>query len=183
MNKKINNDVETYLFCGTYAKEEKGIKEGKKMNISSYRNLQEFILACKEIHNDEENPRFIFKNAYGIFSELIETDFIYEDIFRYYIEFETSELIPLSYFISKKSWAYSVKNYDVYRDCFERAYMGKYKDFTTFIFDYLNVNYDEFPKELLQFLDFDCLIAELFDPCPSIGQFICRSGHIFRSIL
>ena len=48
MNKKINNDVETYLFCGTYAKDEKGIKEGKKMNLSSYRNLQEFILACRQ---------------------------------------------------------------------------------------------------------------------------------------
>ena len=183
MKKILDENLETRLFCGTYDKEFSGITTGEWMTISSYENLQDFLEACKEIHKDEENPKFRFSQAQGIFSELIENDFIYEDIFYYYKEFEPAELIPLSYFISKDSWAYSADNYDVSREYFLKSYMGKYDNFTTFIFDYLKVDYEKIPKELLPYLDFDLLIAELFDPCPSTGKFICRKGHIFKSIL
>lgn len=179
----IDKDLETRLFCGTSAKEETGITAGEWMSISNYESLDDFLSACYEVHKDEENPQFKFRRASGIFAELINANFVYEQIFVYYKEFEPSELIPLSYFVSDSSWTYPVKNYDVSRAYFLESYMGRYEDINKFIFDFLKVDYEGFSKELLPFLNFDLLICELFDPNPSKGKFIYRNGHIFKSIL
>lgn len=182
MENNIQEDMKTYVFCDTYAKIEQGLDGGKLMSISDYRTKEEFLEACREIHSDEENPKFKFSDARGPFSDLIKGDYIYEYIFSYYTDFKPSELKALSYYVSDSSWCYGLRNYDVSRESFFKAYMGKYDDIDEFIFKHLGADYETFPKHLLPFLYFEELIYELFNSNPAVGSYLYRDGHIFKNV-
>lgn len=78
---------EASVYCGTYAKYNNGDLAGKWLKFSDYNDSEEFMTACKELHDDETNPEFMFQDCENLpkslYSESMsesEIDTIYEFI-------------------------------------------------------------------------------------------------------
>ena len=53
------NFLEAEVYCGTVKKYAEGNINGKWMKLSDYKNCDEFLDACRELHADE-TPRTLF---------------------------------------------------------------------------------------------------------------------------
>ena len=53
---------EVNIYVGTYKKYNEGSIFGKWLTLGDYSDMQEFWEACKELHNDEEDPEFMFQD-------------------------------------------------------------------------------------------------------------------------
>lgn len=70
------------VYVGTYAKYNDGNIFGKWLDIDDYSDYDEFMEACKELHNDEEDPEFMFQDWEYIPDNFIGECWICEDIFE-----------------------------------------------------------------------------------------------------
>ena len=50
---------EARVYVGTYAKYNNGSLFGKWLDLSDYSDKDEFLEACRELHEDEQDPEFI----------------------------------------------------------------------------------------------------------------------------
>lgn len=53
------------VYVGTYKKYNEGNNnklDGKWLNMSDYDSYDDFIVACKELHKDEDDPEFMFQD-------------------------------------------------------------------------------------------------------------------------
>lgn len=53
------------LYVGTYKKYNEGSISGKWLELENYSDKEEFLEACAELHNDEEDPEFMFQDFEG----------------------------------------------------------------------------------------------------------------------
>ena len=54
-------DYEPAVYCGTYAKYNNGSLYGAWLKFSDYSDAEDFFNACKELHQDEKDPEFMFQ--------------------------------------------------------------------------------------------------------------------------
>lgn len=75
---------EVSVYCGTYAKYNSGDISGRWLCLGDYDDYDEFIEACKELHDDEEDPEFMFQDyeAEGVFRNLISECSVSSDIWE-----------------------------------------------------------------------------------------------------
>ena len=59
------------IYVGTYAKYNNGNLFGKWLTLADYNGKGEFIEACKELHDDEEDPEFMFQDWEDIPSSMV----------------------------------------------------------------------------------------------------------------
>lgn len=57
--------IEPCLFVGTYYKYNSGNLAGKWLDLTDYRNKEEFLTACRELHKDETDPELMFTDYEG----------------------------------------------------------------------------------------------------------------------
>lgn len=50
------------VYVGTYNKYNEGSLFGKWLDMSDYDSYDDFIVACKELHKDEDEPEFMFQD-------------------------------------------------------------------------------------------------------------------------
>lgn len=55
-------DEKPALYCGTYGKYNDGSIAGKWLYLEDYADAEEFFAACRELHNDEDDPEFMFQD-------------------------------------------------------------------------------------------------------------------------
>ncbi|MDN3710147.1 antirestriction protein ArdA [Myroides ceti] len=55
------NTSEASVYVGTYGKYNDGSIFGERLTLSDYADKEEFYTACRELHNDEEDPNLCSK--------------------------------------------------------------------------------------------------------------------------
>ena len=50
------------VYVGTYAKYNKASLEGAWLDVSDYSDKEEFLEACRDLHNDESDPELMFQD-------------------------------------------------------------------------------------------------------------------------
>lgn len=75
------NTSEASIYVGTYGKYNAGSIFGKWLNLSDYADKEEFYIACRELHNDEADPEFMFQDYENIPDGLIGESWISDKIF------------------------------------------------------------------------------------------------------
>ena len=76
--------VEPALYCGTYAKYNNGSIAGKWLTLADYGGADEFLQACRELHQDEADPEFMFQDSEGLPRELYGESLSKTDLERIY---------------------------------------------------------------------------------------------------
>jgi antirestriction protein len=83
------------LYCGTYHKYNSGSLHGKWFDLSDYSDLEELYEAFAELHEDEEDPEYMFQDyevEHSFLKDLISESFLSEDIFEIIEEIGNSTL-------------------------------------------------------------------------------------------
>lgn len=112
------------IYVGTYAKYNNGSIEGKWLDLEDYSDKEEFYEACAELHEDEEDPEFMFQD-YEECLGMVSESFIDEKIF---------ELLQSDHDIEAiEAYMYCYGEWDEQR--FEDAYVGEWKDDEDFAYD------------------------------------------------
>ncbi len=73
---------EARVYVGTYAKYNGGSIFGQWLTLSDYADKEEFYTTCRELHNDEEDPEFMFQDFENIPNGLIGECWISDSIFE-----------------------------------------------------------------------------------------------------
>ncbi|MDV3778667.1 antirestriction protein, partial [Elizabethkingia anophelis] len=85
----LQNCLDTIcIYVGTYKKYNEGSLFGKWLNLSDYSDYDELLEAMKELHQDEEDPEFMFQDyecpsfigSFGLIGESYISNVIYDII-------------------------------------------------------------------------------------------------------
>ena len=96
--------IEARVYVGTYAKYNGGSIFGAWLNISDYDSLEDFLEACRELHEDEYQPEFMFQDWENIPSELISECSIDGAIFEIQDELNEDEEAPFLAWAEYHGW-------------------------------------------------------------------------------
>lgn len=70
------------LYVGTYKKYNSGSLEGAWVDLTEFANEEEFYDFCRELHKDEDDPKFMFQDYQGfperLYGECCDVSRIYE---------------------------------------------------------------------------------------------------------
>lgn len=71
------------VYVGTYAKYSSGSIAGAWLDLTDYTDLEEFLVACAELHSDESEPEFMFQDFEGFPRSFYSECSINPEIFEY----------------------------------------------------------------------------------------------------
>lgn len=61
----MKNTIDAALYVGTYNKYNNGSIAGKWVKLSQFSDAAKFLEYCAELHNDEEDPEFMYQDFEG----------------------------------------------------------------------------------------------------------------------
>lgn len=73
---------EARVYVGTYNKYNNGSFFGKWLDLSDYSDKDEFLEACRELHEDEQDPEFMFQDYENIPEALFSESWLSEKFFE-----------------------------------------------------------------------------------------------------
>ena len=76
---------EARIYVGTYAKYNNGSLQGEWVELSEFYDLDDFMERCAEIHEDEEEPEYMFQAWEEIPDGLINEGHLDENFFELYV--------------------------------------------------------------------------------------------------
>ena len=85
----MKNDVRKYemtdlagagVYCGTYAKYNGGSIYGMWIDLEQFTDAEDFFEVCRILHDDEQNPEFMFQDFQGFPEEFYHESMSVEDI-------------------------------------------------------------------------------------------------------
>lgn len=175
MAKEINFD-EASIYVGTYAKYNNGSIDGKWLKLSDYSDIQEFYEACAKLHEDEEDPEYMFQDYEYIPESLICESWLSEKIFeiRESLEqLEESEKKPFFIWCNNGGSDLSKEDTDDLISSFRDAYIGEYESDEAFAMEDIEDRHDlsDFVK---QYFDYEAYARDLF-----CGSYWSEEGYVF----
>ena len=167
---------EARIYVGTYAKYNNGTLQGEWVSLSNFYDLDGFLEYCAEIHEDEEEPEYMFQDWENIPEELIDEGHLDSNFFELRDELENLDGMNVSAFwiwVENTGKDLTESVYYLMRQ-FNSAFVGRY------------VNKEEFAREIVsmehelsefaeRYFDYDKYADELFDE----GYWF-ESGYVFR---
>jgi antirestriction protein len=173
----MENLSEARIYVGTYAKYNEGSIFGKWMDLSDYSDSEEFYDACRELHNDEEDPELMFQDWEYIPSALIGESWLANNIFEI-IEavsnLSETQQEAFGVWLNYTSRDIASEDIDDLISSFEDEYQGEYKDEEDFAYDIVEQCY-ELPEFAKTYFDYEKFARDLF-----IGDYYYEDGYVFR---
>ena len=165
------NVMDGRVYVGTYGKYNRGSIAGAWLNLSDYSDIDEFLTACQELHNDESDPEYMFQDYENMPGVSGEPDL--SDIRKWYDRAdELSELSDDQIEAVEAYWD------EVDRDAEVSDIIDKYcgvwdseEDYAEHIF----IECDRIPESLINYIDWSKVARDLF-----FDYHFC-SGHVFMS--
>ena len=169
-----NNRMSVYV--GTYGKYNRGSIAGDWLHLDSYKNWDEFMLACKLLHIDEFDPEFMFQVSENIPSAWISEDNVDSQLWEMLEDqkqgFDLSAYVEYLDVIGSTS-----QSYHELKTEFEDNYCGQwdsFREYTDHLFDEtVAPNHND--ELLINYFDFDKWENDL-----TADYFITVSGYVFR---
>src|SRR5690606_8875306 len=149
------NTSEARVYVGTYAKYNDGSIFGKWLTLSDYADKEEFYTACRELHDDEEDPEFMFQDYENIPNGLIDECWISDNIFEVLEALENmeeSQKEPFLIWCDNGHRKLSEEDIDDLISDFENDYIGEYEDEEDFAFE--QVEQMDLPEFAKQYFDY-----------------------------
>ena len=168
---------EARVYVGTYNKYNSGSLFGKWLDLSDYSDKDEFLEACRELHEDEEDPEFMFQDIEDIPEALISESWLSDKFFELRDPIEKlSETEQEAFF----AWCdhhnsdISEEDADDLISSFEDEYQGEYKDEEDYAYEIVEECYD-LPEFAKTYFDYSAFARDLF-----ITDYWMDNGFVFR---
>ncbi len=164
------------IYVGTYAKYNDGSLFGKWLKLSDYSDRGEFYEACAKLHNDEEDPEYMFQDYENIPKSLISESWISENAFEVIQALEDLEDKQLEAFLIWCNNDHKDLDKEDISDLisdFQSAYVGYYhtdEDFARELVEGRN-DLNDFA---LQYFDYEAYSRDLF-----CGSYWSEDGYVF----
>lgn len=158
----MENITQACIYVGTYTKYNNGSLSGQWLNLLDYSDKDEFYNACKELHNEEEDPEFMFQDWENIPSDYIGESFVSEEIFKI-IELagDLSEPEQEAFSIWLTYTGVSPNDAESLIADFQCEYQGKYESEEDFAYEIITDCYD-LPEFAKTYFDYDKFANDLF---------------------
>lgn len=169
------NISEARVYVGTYAKYNAGSLFGKWLNLSDYADKSAFYDACHELHNDEEDPEFMFQDYENIPDGLISECSISDNIFEVIEAFgnmEESQKEAFLIWCNNGHRSLSEEYIDDLINAFENEYIGEYDSEEDFAYE--QVEQMDLPEFAKMYFNYEAFARDLFS-----GDYWIDSGHVF----
>ena len=150
---------EARIYVGTYAKYNNGTLQGEWVSLSDFYDLDGFLEYCAEIHEDEEEPEYIFQDWENIPDSLIDESNL-EEAFWTWVEGNNIKLTQDAYDLVKS---------------FQSAYIGSYASKEEFAEELVRMEND-LSDFALSYFDFSKYADDLFDT-----DYWYKNGYVFRN--
>ena len=168
---------EARIYVGTYAKYNNGSLQGEWVELLDFSDLDDFMERCAEIHEDEEEPEYMFQAWEEIPDGLINEGHLDENFFEL-----RDELDRLNDTEKDAFWVWADGNnikltQDAYSlvKAFQSAYMGSYASREGFAEEIAKME-NELPDFALIYFDFSKYAVDLF-----CTDFWYKDGYVFRN--
>ena len=172
------------IYVGTYAKYNNGSLFGEWLNLTDYSDKDEFYEACKELHDDEDDPEFMFQDWEYINDIFISECHISEKFFDHINKLEEIENentkeafeIYLGVFQDMRKEFFDI---DSAFDDFGERYQGYFEGYnpeSDFTYQFVEQTglLNGVSDSIQTYFDYDKYKRDLF-----IGDYTEYSGHIF----
>ena len=174
---ETKNLNEARIYVGTYAKYNEGSLRGKWIDLSECYDHDEFIEVCHELHQDEEEPEYMFQDWENIPDSLIDESNLEENFFEL-----RDELDRLNDTEKEAFWTWAEGNnikltqdaYDLVKS-FQSAYIGSYASKEEFAEELVRMEND-LSDFALSYFDFSKYADDLFDT-----DYWYKNGYVFRN--
>ena len=169
------NTSEASVYVGTYGKYNKGSIFGEWLKLSDYADKDEFYTACRELHNDEEDPEFMFQDYENIPNDLIGESWISDSVFEVLEALEDmDETRKEAFLIWCNNGHHKLSEGDISAliSDFDNDYIGEYKDGEDFAYE--QVEQMDLPEFAKQYFDYEAYARDLF-----CGDYWSDGGHVF----
>ena len=168
---------EARIYVGTYAKYNNGTLQGEWVSLSDFYDLDGFLEYCAEIHEDEEEPEYMFQDWENIPDSLIDESNLEENFFEL-----RDELDRLNDTEKEAFWTWAEGNnikltqdaYDLVKS-FQSAYIGSYASKEEFAEELVRMEND-LSDFALSYFDFSKYADDLFDT-----DYWYKNGYVFRN--
>ncbi|WP_237077041.1 antirestriction protein ArdA [Myroides odoratimimus] len=174
MTQQINTS-EASVYVGTYGKYNDGSIFGEWLKLSDYSDKKEFYTACKELHNDEADPEFMFQDYENIPNGLIGECWISDSIFDVLEALEDMDESRQEAFLiwcNNGHRKLSEGDIDDLISDFDYDYIGEYKDEEDFAYE--QVEQMDLPEFAKRYFDYEAYARDLF-----CGDYWSDGGHVF----
>lgn len=169
------NTSEARVYVGTYAKYNDGSIFGEWLTLSEYADKEEFYDACRELHDDEEDPEFMFQDYENIPNDLIGECWISDSIFEVLEALEDMDETRKEAFLiwcDNGHRKLSESDIDNLISDFDDDYIGEYKDEEDFAYE--QVEQMDLPEFAKTYFDYEAYARDLFS-----GDYWSDSGYVF----
>lgn len=155
------------IYVGTYAKYNSGSIQGEWLDLDDYNDMDDFIEACLELHDDEEDPELMFQDWENIPDLFIGKYSIDPDLWDY-MNSDRDEDAKAAYLACFGEWDESD---------FDERYRGQYDSFTELAEQLLDETGDleAIPENLRYYFDYEKYGRDL----QLGGDFCEQDGHYF----
>lgn len=171
------NMSEASVYVGTYRKYNKGSIFGKWLKLSEYTDKEEFYTACRELHQDEEDPEFMFQDYENIPNGLIDECWLSNNVFKVLESFENmdeSQKEPFLIWCNNGHHNLAEEDIDDLISLFENDYVGEYDSEEDFAMELVEeIDLPDFAK---RYFDYQAYARDLF-----CGDYWSDSGYVFYS--
>jgi antirestriction protein len=140
------------VYVGTYAKYNDGNISGDWLSLEDYANKEDFLAACKALHNDEADPELMFQDWEGVPDGMISECSLSDEIFDFIQMDDKDKHILVAY-------RENIDQGGSLEDATE-AYQGTFSSKEDFAED-LFCNCYTIPKELENYIDYGRVVRDL----------------------
>lgn len=174
----ITNLLDAKVYVGTYSKYNNASIYGEWLNLSDFSDKEDFLLACKKIHKDEEDPEFMFQDYENIPDCLISESYISEKVFEILnslSDLDDKEIEAFEAYLNLDFYDIEKTDIDELISNFKDAYIGEYEDEEDFAYEIVDSCYD-LPDFAKNYFDYTAFARDLF-----MSDYKYESGFVFRS--
>jgi antirestriction protein len=122
----IMEDFIPRVYVGTYAKYNNGSIFGEWLEPAQYVDLNDFLAACAELHEDEDQPEFMFQDYENIPKGLISECSISADLWVFIEQTQDWDEDRMKAFQEFLEAGYGERLIESDLENFDNAYQGKY---------------------------------------------------------
>lgn len=175
MNKQAYQDAAVYV--GTYGKYNRGSIAGKWLRLEDYADKDEFIEACHELHEDEEDPELMFQDWEHIPEGLISECGISEKFFELRDELTEGEEDAFTQWLGYSNYGIE-GDASALVECFRDEFCGEWESEEEYAEEVFNELYlPEVPEHIRYYIDYKAFARDLF-----MDGYSFYSGYVFRHI-